>query len=754
MSTRRSFVVGVLLGLLALSALYGCRAFQPEVVVVNRAPETYIIGAPAETSGGYYHFHLYWYGTDDDGEVTKFVWALTDTSVQNHQVDGDEEDQRFNPATNAGTLAIGHYTNRTDSVFDFQVLQGASLAYNRTFHLVAVDDRGDFDRTPARMRFITNAIGNPQIAFYRSAVPGTGPRFANYDTIGYGQPFSLSWVGSTRNIRSYSPELLARHDTVPPVDGLFGYKYRLLDIPCNDASEDCWQPRVFDAASGDSVSFFGTRDSFTFLNDDSGPELFRRRLGAGVHRLLVNTIDMAGVEVPPERQALNYVLNYDPDTRLLRGQSDPFNPGDPEVYPYYLIFRPDGTTEKHTFAEGDTVPDRSYVVFKMLGWDDARDLRTGTQDHEVKFQAAYTATGLYGGETRFPFSTQFSLPSRTPAWERPAAAGGGAADTIGFLVGPFDYEVTFRAVDEWSQRDGTPEVFRFSANRPPCVQCVEVLVGDDETGSGYGCLDAACTAAVDTIYATTSPSPVVPSAWRRASSLGFGLLWFNPSTGSVYLNQPASTVGLMAMDGQFFEYVLALHGADDAREPWWPSRPQDRIMSWNYEIQSDSDARNALAEGAGVDNILVTTYRWALFDPLAAPPQPIAVDDDGVWLLRVKFFVPSIALTAGNVAYLNYLRNQYANYEDIYRLTTLQLGPTRASFIANDASDCTWNSERSRFHYYTQVRVPEVHGLSCTADYVGQGGTIQLKDFAFSSPRFDKRFVLKVVPNFGEIFPQ
>ena len=755
MWSRRRIVVGLLLGLLGLTVLFGCRAFTPEVVIVNRAPETFIVGAPAETSGGYYHFHVYWYGSDSDGAVTRFVWALTDTSVQDHNALGDEEDERFNPATNVTTLQIGHYTTRTDTVFDFQIDQGSTLAYEKTLHIVAMDDRGDFDRTPARLRFISNALGNPVIQFYRSFTPGAGPIFADYDTVPYGYPFDLSWNGTTRNIRSYSPELLAERDTVPPIDGLFGYKFRLLDNPCADAGGDCWQPREFDATTGDSVSYFCSQTQMHFYNDGSGAEARRARLGSGVHRLLVNTIDMAGVEVPASKQALNYVVNYDPQTRLLRGQTDPWFPSDEKVYPYYRVFNPDGSITERTFAEHDTVPDKAYVVFKALGWDDARDLRVDPLQADVRFQGAFDAQGLYGNTSLFTFATQFSDPHRTPEWERPLALGGGGADTVGFLVGPFEYTVTMRAVDEWDRRDGTPEKFTFVGDFKPRVQCVEVLVGAETPAP-----DASCAAGVDTIFARTASVTPVPPSWRQASLIDVtpdapDLLWYNAKTGAVWLDRPTSTVEPDSMPGFFFEYRLALHGRENALEPWWPDRPQDRIMSWNYQIVGQLDPLNAIQEGSGKDDIAFTTYRWAAYDPLVTPPQPIAIDDDGVWSLRIKFFVPELLMNAGETIYLSFLKARYPNWAEVYRLTTGQYGLTTVKVIANDASNCDANPGRSRYYYYTKLRVPQYHGLACSPDpaYAGVLGSVRLADFMRSSGETTKQFVIKVVPNGGGILP-
>lgn len=749
---RRSLICSLLLSLLVLSALFGCRAFQPEIVVVNKPPETYIMGAPAESSGGYYHFHLYWYGTDADGEVTRFVWALTDSSVQDPEREGDEEDTRFNPATNVTTLQIGHYTVRTDSVFDFQINLDANLAAGKTFHIVAIDDRGDFDRTPARLQFITNAIGTPRLTFYHSLTAGQGAVFANYDTIGYGQPFEISWQATTPNLRSYEPELLALRDTVPPLDGLFGYKYRVVDIPCNDTTDDCWQPRYFDTVSGDSVSFFGTISGLAFSNDDTGPTIYQRRLPQGLHRILVNTLDMAGVEIPPSNQALNYVLNYDPGTRILRGETDSIS-DDPKVYPYFVVFHPDGTTSEHAFAEGDTVPDKSYVVFKAVGWDDPRDIKTGTADYEACIQGNFRAVGMYEGQSRFEFFTEKSEYPHAPGWVRPAIDGGGVSDTLGFLVGPFQYTVEMNAVDEWGRRDGTPEQFTFWGNRPPCVQCVELLVGPESpaTSAAFGCMDAGCAAEADTIYAAPDflTTLDVPASWRRATQLGQGLLWYNAQTGGVWLDEPLSTVGPESMPGYFFEYKLALHGADHPLEPWHPLYPERRIPSWNYEVRSDRDALNIMAEGGGYDALNFTTFHFERENPTAVPPQPIAVDDEGVWIFRFKFFVPQDALFGGEDTYLANLQATKPNYLEVFRLTTLQLGPSTAYVQANDASNCAADGERAKYYYYRNVRVPLLHGLECDPGSVYENvyGSISLENFRFKSREiFEKRFVIKVVP--------
>jgi hypothetical protein len=361
------------LALLVATVLFGCRAFEPEVVIVNRTPETYIIGAPAETSGGFYHFHVFWYGSDVDGAVERFVWALTDTSIQDDETDDDEEDERFDPADNISTLEIGHWTTRTDSVFDFQIQQGANLSAEMTLHMVAVDDRGDFDRTPARLRFISNAWANPEISFFK-LVNGDSIPFASSDTIGFGEPLSLAWKGRTENVLAYNPELLCLRDTVPPCvpggdvvpDGLYGFKWQLtgqLGGNCDPSQTDCWNPKFLDQTTGDSVSYFADVTHLTFRNDGSSSDAFGQLLSSGTVQLLVNTIDMAGVEVSPLKQVLNIIVNYDPQTVLLDGEADPYHPSDPNIYPYYeVFFGPESTLITRCFSGPKPGPTDSRPV--------------------------------------------------------------------------------------------------------------------------------------------------------------------------------------------------------------------------------------------------------------------------------------------------------------------------------------------------------------------------------------------------------
>ena len=313
----------VLLLLAVLTVLAGCRAFEPETVVVNKPPDTFIIGAPMEEGGGYYHYHVFWYGSDQDGTVERFVWALTDTTVQDVDTTVDEEDVRFNPALDANHLDFAHWTTKKDSIFDFQINQGSLTSYRMTLHMVAQDDFGDFDRTPARLLFFANALGNPTISFFRVDQNPAGNdtvalAFGVVDTVGARKSYMLTWRGSTPNIRGYDLDALRLVDTVEPFDdGLLGYKWLIKGELGEDRG---WYPKKPLPASSDSFSYFGDVTSLYFRNDGTAADPFHADLGSSVVSLLVNSTDVAGVEVLPFEQEFQIVVNYDPQTLILNKQ--------------------------------------------------------------------------------------------------------------------------------------------------------------------------------------------------------------------------------------------------------------------------------------------------------------------------------------------------------------------------------------------------------------------------------------------------
>lgn len=682
-------------------ALAGCRAFEPEAVIVNKAPETFIIGAPLEEGGGYYHFHVFWYGSDADGRVERFVWALTDTTVQDDETTEDEEDQRFNPALDATTLEIGHWTTRTDSIFDFRIDQGVQPSYDMTLHIAALDDFGDFDRTPARLHFFSNTLGTPAIRFFRIDGPDTVPIAAGEsDTVGFGHSYHLYWSGATPNIRGYDQTALARVDTMPPfTDGLLGYKWQILGQlggNCVPTLEDCWHPRLPNEATGDSFSYFAPRADLLFLNSVAGSiNPFEKLLDSGNVRIEVNSIDVAGVEVANYLRSFQFVVNYDPQTLMVVGR-DPFHPEDAQEYPYYILLN-DPAQERHPFAPGERIPDRTYVVVKALARDDPRDAKL---DQEFGIGVTGYLRGLRtnftGGD--FGFTTETSATNYEPTWAS-EELNGWYADTLGFLTAPStEFTIAMQAVDEHGRRDGSPATLSFDVGYPPCLQCIEVLPKSFST-SAYDA-DLACYQGLDDEGDPIASHPCfdAPSEYRitfnglgpnELEYVGQAVILVDKATG--FTQTVTDTTGLSAANyaigARLYRMEVFLHGRDDERERW--ANPAWRTMGWRYQVDYDCDPFNLIKDGGGNDDLTEPT--WGA----GGGSTGLAIDNaTGLWKLSIDLAVPTDLVQSGPGHYRDFYLlllvagNDPVLAQELFEKTTRQTGAGTIRAVALDQTYC------------------------------------------------------------------
>src|SRR5690349_18110699 len=152
------FRVRVVLCLLAAYMAAGCRQALRPPTEDNQPPETWITAAPFDTitldkrGGGPepvkipVRFHVYWAGSDVDGAVTGFYWAVTETIPQ--LLDGF-----IRPPELPGPKPQDyHFTTRTDSSFIFDVAEDVPDRQH-VFYIYAVDNKGKPDPTPARFIF-------------------------------------------------------------------------------------------------------------------------------------------------------------------------------------------------------------------------------------------------------------------------------------------------------------------------------------------------------------------------------------------------------------------------------------------------------------------------------------------------------------------------------------------------------------------------------------------------------------------------
>ncbi len=712
------------LAIMALSFFAGCRAFEPEAVIVNRAPETFLIGAPLEGGGGYYHYHMFWYGSDEDGVVDRFVWALTDTSVQNEDTSDDEEDSRFNPALDIDHLTIGHWTSKTDSIFDFQINQGTSPSVDMTFHMVAMDDRGDFDRTPARLHFFSNTLGTPQISFFRIDGNDTIALASGVaDTVGFGQSYQLHWKGSTPNVLGYDPVALAQVDTVAPRDdGLFGYKWRLMGDIGGECGpfDDCWHPRRFNEATGDSFSYYAEINSLLFRNDDSSSDPFGKELDSGSIHLRINSIDVAGVEVGTVSRNFEFVVNRDPETILLNGETDWDHPEDTEVYPYYIQLN-DPTHTHVPFVAGDRIPDRSYVVFKALAKDHDDDLLL---DPDFQMGMTGVVDGLRTNYTGNPFSFSSGAGAidYDPTWD--AGLTGWYADTLGFLVGP-STEFTFKmqAVDEHERRDGTPAELSFHVGYPPCLQCVELLPNLGEDGSAYDETLACyyhdvsghpCFADTTKFYVVKSGTPYDPdqiTALTPTEGIAYLSISKGPSRATSIVDSPDNVENYYYFQVNRYSMTMLMHGKDDEREAWinTVNIPESRMGALRYQVDYDCDPANTILDGGGTDDIYDPT--WG--EPSSAEGIEIS-QSDGLWKIRVDFYLPQDLANNGAVTFSYMMGAQTGEYgpdsalnQELINISLRQMSSGSVQAIAIDQAKCHLSPTRpAKYHMFDNIRPP------------------------------------------------
>lgn len=154
--------VGVVLFLLLAYVGIGCRSPLTPNIDRNQAPETWITAAPSDTITvknergevvGFpfpgtipVRFHVYWAGSDRDGAVSGFYWAVVET------IPRPLPGQPFLPQLPGPKPQDYHFTTKTDSFFIFNVAEDIPDRQH-AFYIYSVDNLGKPDPTPARFIF-------------------------------------------------------------------------------------------------------------------------------------------------------------------------------------------------------------------------------------------------------------------------------------------------------------------------------------------------------------------------------------------------------------------------------------------------------------------------------------------------------------------------------------------------------------------------------------------------------------------------
>jgi hypothetical protein len=219
----------------------GCRKGLEPNFDNDQAPETWITAAPADTITAKdnlgkpippvegrlpYRYHLYWAGSDRDGAVVGYYWAVTET-LSVPPAPGIPIPELPGPKARDY-----HFTRRTDSVFVFETSVDAPER-EHGFYIYAVDDKGKVDPTPAKLifraydRFPPIPVFDLAQASGRVYVAGAGGVTTKDTTYDIHQSFVAGTLANDV-VPSGSQLTFSWHATLPlPTVVVTGYRYRM-----------------------------------------------------------------------------------------------------------------------------------------------------------------------------------------------------------------------------------------------------------------------------------------------------------------------------------------------------------------------------------------------------------------------------------------------------------------------------------------------------------------------------------------------
>jgi hypothetical protein len=529
-----------IIGLLVLSALAllavipACRTEQ-EPLDRNRAPETYLTVAPPETTNAEYRVHLYWYGEDRDGIVTNFMWYRSDTlRTLRPDLEPELDLLDWNPEARKDDYEKGTFTLANDTVIvftGFDVRTGA-MVNKQAFHIVAVDDGGRMDQTPARVQFFAkvNCIPDVKFWFESETVPKKIFVPGDFDTISMFEPFCVEFQGKTCN------------------NLINGYQWIYQGVVYPDFNDDGapdWYIPTYDPPETVQVCISNRGDERINEGDFYFRVIARDEAGA---RSKADIVTGEGV--------FQLVVNHDPDTEILFGEN------------FYID--QEGVSHEDLIdfddAAPDTMPYNSLLRMHYLGWDDPRDSLEFTDPPvPIRFQFKFErwGYGLSGG-----------VSSHKPAWMPELRAEdtncNSEEDSTTMRIGSYDYLFLAKSFDEQYRFDHTPDTVSFVGNYPPTIDKISIAYDSIAFSPSLELADIKG----DTVYIAIG-QPLAP----------------RPETDyvSAYLVEYDPVNGVF---NQFFKLFINGSGHDDSRDPegsgirgWWYSITAEE----NYYYRSEEE---------------------------------------------------------------------------------------------------------------------------------------------------------------------
>jgi hypothetical protein len=128
-----------------LLLLVHCTKKPTDVKIDNQPPETFLVNVPPDSSYIHHARLIFWYGTDADGIVVRYDWAIDDT-IYNANIAGSGWHSLYMDSTLATQDTIAFEAPLPDTI------------YTHRFYVRAVDNDGTADPTPAARVFSTSNI--------------------------------------------------------------------------------------------------------------------------------------------------------------------------------------------------------------------------------------------------------------------------------------------------------------------------------------------------------------------------------------------------------------------------------------------------------------------------------------------------------------------------------------------------------------------------------------------------------------------
>jgi hypothetical protein len=440
-NSRNSAWIFILATLAFAMVLPACRDEQ-DPLDRNRAPETYLTVAPPETVESDYRVHVFWHGEDRDGVVTRYMWFRSDTlRTLDPDANASVELLDWNPASRASDYVRGRFTSATDTFFLFTGYDASTgaLLNRQAFHVVAIDDLGRMDQTPARIQFFAKVNCIPETSFWTS-MTGTDGSWEPYqigipDTMSMFRDIYIKFAATTCNNVITGYRWTYSGKTYPDLDN----NTTTIEwyIPSTDPPEEM----VVDIAS--------TPDNYL----PSGDFYFRVSARDEAGALSKSDI-LTGIGV------CRIAVNYDPDTRITHGDNS------------FTMRNGVATTNTVNFEDAtvDTLPYGSRLRMHYMAWDNNNDILQYTDPElPLRFQTMFgrIGTAIDGGISSY----------KTPWYPTAKAEDTNCfadEDSVTMLIGTYEYFFAARSFDEQYRADGTPDTVRFFGNYAPTVDNIEV----------------------------------------------------------------------------------------------------------------------------------------------------------------------------------------------------------------------------------------------------------------------------------------